>query len=110
MFRVHVSSWRSGKRRVRTVALIDEAPAIDPYAAADARAVLQQVLTGLPAPQRAVLVLSYLDDAPDDEIALVIGRTRSTVRTLRRRGLAALRERLSGSEGDELTPVEVHRA
>lgn len=55
---------------------------------------LRDVLLSLPERQRAVLVLRYFADVSDDEIASVLGCRRSTVRSLARRGLSALREAL----------------
>jgi RNA polymerase sigma factor (sigma-70 family) len=42
--------------------------------------------------QRAAIVLRYVDDRPDDEIARLLGVRRATVRSLVRRGLIKLRE------------------
>jgi RNA polymerase sigma factor (sigma-70 family) len=70
----------------------------------DIRDLLRRALTTLPRTQQAVLVLSYLDDAPDGEIASVIGRRPATVRSLRQRGLKALRAQLTNIDGT----AEVH--
>jgi DNA-directed RNA polymerase specialized sigma24 family protein len=79
MFRTHISLWRATRRRPAPV---------------EARDTLQRVLGTLPRLQQAVLVLGYLDDASDDEIARIIGRKPTAVRSLRKRGLASLRVRL----------------
>jgi RNA polymerase sigma-70 factor (ECF subfamily) len=42
--------------------------------------------------QRAAIVLRYVDDCPDDEIARVLGVRPSTVRSLVHRGFTKLRE------------------
>jgi RNA polymerase sigma factor (sigma-70 family) len=42
--------------------------------------------------QRAAIVLRYVDDRPDDEIAGLLGVRRATVRSLVHRGLLKLRE------------------
>jgi DNA-directed RNA polymerase specialized sigma24 family protein len=52
------------------------------------------------------LVLRYYEDLPDTEIARVLGRRRSTVRSLAARGLAALRT----AEQTQLAPVGVEAA
>ena len=49
-------------------------------------------LAGLPERQRAAIVLRHHMDRPDDEIAVLLGCRRSTVRSLVKRGLASLRE------------------
>ncbi len=52
------------------------------------------VLAKLPERQRIALALRYFLDLPDREIAQALGARPSTVRSLIRRGLAALREEL----------------
>lgn len=56
---------------------------------------LRDVLLALPWRQRAAIVLRYLTDLADDEIADAIGCRRSTVRSLVARGLATLRSEVS---------------
>jgi RNA polymerase sigma-70 factor (sigma-E family) len=56
---------------------------------------LRRALATLPARQRTVLVLRYLEDLPDSEIADMLGCQPSTVRSLAARGLAALRPQLA---------------
>lgn len=56
---------------------------------------LRDVLLGLPERQRAVLVLRYVEDLADDEIAEALGCRRATVRSLAARGLAAIRRELT---------------
>jgi RNA polymerase sigma factor (sigma-70 family) len=53
---------------------------------------LQDALASLSDRQRAAIVLRYLCDLPDEEIAAALKCRRSTVRSLVRRGLAELRE------------------
>jgi RNA polymerase sigma factor (sigma-70 family) len=53
---------------------------------------LSDALIALPIRQRSAIVLRYLCDLPEDEIAAILKCRRSTVRTLVRRGLAELRE------------------
>ena len=62
---------------------------------------LWQVLAGIPARQRAVLVLRYYEELPDREIARLIDAKQATVRSLAARGLAALR-----AEHPQLAPKE----
>ena len=54
----------------------------------------RDVLSRLPAKQRAAIVLRYLEDLDDTEIAVVLACRRATVRSLIYRGLANLREEL----------------
>ncbi|MEP7201010.1 MAG: sigma factor-like helix-turn-helix DNA-binding protein [Ilumatobacteraceae bacterium] len=53
---------------------------------------LRDALMALPIRQRSAIVLRYVCDLPEDEIAASLKCRRSTVRTLVRRGLAELRE------------------
>ena len=53
---------------------------------------LRDALVALPIRQRSAIVLRYLCDLPEEEIAGILKCRRSTVRTLVRRGLAELRE------------------
>ncbi|MFC8016402.1 SigE family RNA polymerase sigma factor, partial [Streptomyces cinereoruber] len=55
------------------------------------RATLAQALATLPARQRTVLALRYVDDLSDPDIATVLGCSLGTVKTHARRGLMALR-------------------
>jgi RNA polymerase sigma-70 factor (sigma-E family) len=52
------------------------------------------ILASLPERQRIALALRYFLDLPDNDIAQALGARPSTVRSLIRRGLAALREEL----------------
>jgi RNA polymerase sigma factor (sigma-70 family) len=53
---------------------------------------LRAALRALPDRQRAVLVLRYFEDLPDEEIARLLGCRRATVRSTARRALLQLRE------------------
>lgn len=99
-------SWR--RRRASTETVLAELPeraAHDDLADAAAdRDQMWQLLAGLPATQRAVLVLRFYCDLPDDQIAEVLGWARPTVRSQASRALTRLRTIIaSGSER------EVHR-
>ena len=56
---------------------------------------LRDALAALPVKQRNAVVLRYLCDLPDEEIASTLGCRRSTVRSLVKRGLSGLREVLT---------------
>ena len=62
------------------------------------RDAMWRLLAGLPRRQRAVLVLRYYEDLPDDEIGELLGVTASTVRSNASRALAALRDQLPAEE------------
>jgi len=83
---------RAARRRwrgeVATAELPDEPSAgVDPSTAVDVRAALRR----LPWPQRAVLVLRFLDDLSEQQTADVLGCSVGTVKSRTSRGLAALR-------------------
>jgi RNA polymerase sigma-70 factor (sigma-E family) len=54
---------------------------------------MRQALLGLPARQRAAIVLRYYEDLPESQIAEVLRCRPATVRSLVSRGLHALRQR-----------------
>ncbi len=106
MFRTYLSRWRSVRRRPVLQPLVEAAAAGDAYASVDVRDALRRGLADLPRLQRAVLVLSYLDDMADEDIAELLNRRPATIRSLRFRGLQALRNRFSADDHAEL---EVYR-
>jgi RNA polymerase sigma-70 factor (sigma-E family) len=95
-------SWR--RRRSATEAILAEVP--EPAAFAEpqqrvlARDQMWRLLAGLPRAQRAVLVLRFYCDLPDDEIAALLGCGESTVRSQAARALARMRTRLGEQEVD----------
>ncbi|WP_195210402.1 RNA polymerase sigma factor [Actinomarinicola tropica] len=56
---------------------------------------LRDLLLDLPERQRTVLVLRYVEDLADDEIAATLGCRPATVRSLAARGLAAIRKEMT---------------
>jgi len=93
MFRTYLNGWRV-RRRSADVELTDYGGDSDAYSLVEARDMLRRTLARLPRDQRAVLVLGYLEDLPDDEIARLLDRKPATVRSLRHRGLATLRQQV----------------
>jgi len=62
---------------------------------------VRRALAALPADQRAVLVLRYLDDQTEAETAQILGIAQGTVKSRASRGLASLRQAgLLITEGD----------
>src|SRR6266851_3056481 len=78
-----------------TEVVTDRVPEAPPAESAegrvDDRAEVWAVLGKLSARQRAVLVLRYYEGLPDGEIAALLGCREASVRSLARRGLAAMR-------------------
>ncbi len=98
------SWWRARWRRETPVAELPETAAggddADRHALA---ALIREALGQLPRRQRAVLVLRYLEDLPEAEIASLLGCSAGAVKTHAHRGLRALRARL----GDQWPPRAV---
>jgi RNA polymerase sigma-70 factor (sigma-E family) len=89
-----VNRWRTRRRRPELPLLDTDPGAADPgdrTAAVDLRDALVRALLTLPPRQRAVLVLRYLDDLPDEEVARALGCSAGTVKSQASRALAKLR-------------------
>ena len=86
-----VNGCRNELRRLRRLSAqpLPEELAEDPELAT-----IFDALGSLKGRHRAVLVLRYVDDRSDEDIADLLGVRRSTVRSLVRRSLASLRETL----------------
>jgi RNA polymerase sigma-70 factor (sigma-E family) len=97
-------SWR--RRRAYREAVLADVPEIagadEPEQRILARDQMWQLLAGLPRAQRAVLVLRFYCDLPDEEIAALLGCGKSTVRSQAARALAQMRTMMSetGVGGD----------
>ncbi|HEU4946916.1 MAG TPA: SigE family RNA polymerase sigma factor [Kribbella sp.] len=86
-------SWRRllRNREVPVAEIVEPAPVEDVSSRQAQRDAAWRLLATLPRQQRAVLVLRYYEDLPDDEIAAVLRCSASTVRSNAARGLASLR-------------------
>jgi RNA polymerase sigma-70 factor (sigma-E family) len=96
----HVSSWRRSGRRESPVADVRETSTTDPgdhVAEADA---VWRVCSGLPARERAVVVLRFYEDLDYDEIADLLDIAPVTARTYVHRALSSLRAELTREEDD----------
>lgn len=97
--RTFLSRRRRRSNDERPYADLPDKPVPDPADNADARIALREVLAGLSPPDRAVLVLRYLEDLSVDEAATRMGVSPGAVRN---RSMRAL-ERLRGLVDDSLT-------
>jgi RNA polymerase sigma factor (sigma-70 family) len=79
------------RRRVRNVR-VESVPGPDPQ-----RVDLQRALLALPRRQRDVVILRYIADLPEADVARTLGCSVGTVKTHASRGLGALRVALGGS-------------
>lgn len=86
--KLHGSFWRR-----HTVALSEALPAQNPE-----EGELLGLLEGLPQKYRAVLHLYYYEGYATEEIAAILGRSPSTVRSQLSRGRALLRDAWKGAE------------
>jgi RNA polymerase sigma-70 factor (sigma-E family) len=106
MYRAQVDGWRRRARRPETaMAQVPEPPAEEPAVGPAARLALQDALRALPPGKRAVLVLRYLEDLPESQVAEILGCSVGTVRSQTHKAIAQLRSVLP-SLG--LTSTEVH--
>jgi RNA polymerase sigma-70 factor (sigma-E family) len=107
MYREQVNWLRLRVRRRETaMAQVPEPPAGDEAASVEARLALRDALLALPPRRRAVLVLRYLEDLPESQVAEILGCSVGTVRSQSHRAVAQLRLALP-SLG--LTSTEVHQ-
>ncbi|MET7334842.1 SigE family RNA polymerase sigma factor [Nonomuraea sp. NPDC005650] len=86
MARQHISWWRRRRREHLT----DDVPE-GSYTDSHSYGELWKELATLPRKQRAVLVLRYYEDLPDQDIAEILGISRGTVRSQAFRALNTLR-------------------
>ena len=88
-----VNRARGVHRRRRTAERyhVDAPPADAPQQLVEFR----DLLLALPERQRTVLVMRFLEDCPDEEIAAVLDCRRATVRSLAARALARIRRELT---------------
>ena len=97
-----VSRWRRGAHEVLVDDLPDRPGGRDEAEGCVQRLALRRALAVLPDQQRRVILLSLLQDRPDDEISRLLGIAPVTVRTTRRRALARLRELLNAADRADL--------
>ncbi|HEX8001409.1 MAG TPA: SigE family RNA polymerase sigma factor [Mycobacteriales bacterium] len=89
-------TWRARGRREALAADLPERPHADHAPALDLRRDLLVALQTLPHRQRAVVVLRYLEDLPDDAIARLLRCSEGTVRSQASRALVKLRPLVAG--------------
>lgn len=94
--RVILSSFLSGRRRrwrgeVPTGELPERPSPYDAFGEADLRRAVHQALGLLPARQRAVVVLRYVEDLSEAQTAQLLGCAVGTVKSQAAKALAALR-------------------
>lgn len=97
LFNLILDGGRQRARR-RTELVASQSPdgrgGADQATAAQAHVELMRALGGLPARQRAVLVLRYFADLPATDVALILDCSPGTIKSSTSRGLERLREAL----------------
>jgi RNA polymerase sigma-70 factor (sigma-E family) len=83
-------SWMRRERLARDRRVVPDRVEQDPEAKE-----LDDLLSALPARQRAALILRFYEDLPEAEIAEVLGCRPGTVKSLIHRGLNALRQEVT---------------
>jgi RNA polymerase sigma-70 factor (sigma-E family) len=107
MYREQVSGWRRRARRPETaMAQVPDQAAAAPATSVEARLILQEALLALPAGKRAVLVLRYLEDLPEAQVAGILGCSVGTVRSQTHKAITQLRSSLALAG---LSSTEVHQ-
>ena len=106
MYRQQADWWRHPRRRRETVVAQVPEPPQRAEADPEARLALEQALRALPARKRAVLVLRYLEDLPEAQVADLLGCSVGTVRSQAYKALAQLRTALAAAG---LTNTEVRQ-
>jgi len=92
MYREQVSWWRRRARRpVTVVGRVPDRPAPDQLVMVEARLALREALLALPPGKRAMLVLRYLEDLPEAQVADILGCSVGTVRSQTHKAIAQLR-------------------
>jgi RNA polymerase sigma-70 factor (ECF subfamily) len=92
---------RGERRRARILEAfpIDLLPDTDPAPEPLDTTRLQHCLAALPERERSVLVMTFYDDRPADQVAVELGLTAGNVRVIRHRGLERLRMCMHSAEG-----------
>jgi RNA polymerase sigma-70 factor (sigma-E family) len=92
MYREQVSWWRHRARRPVTVmARVPELPMPDQMVMVEARLVVRDALLALPPGKRAMLVLRYLEDLSETQVADLLGCSVGTVRSQTHKAITQLR-------------------
>ncbi len=107
MYREQVSQWRWRARRPETsMAQVPELPDVDQADTVGDRMALKDALLALPPRKRAVLVLRYLEDLPEAQVASILGCSVGTVRSQTHKAIAQLK---SAWPALDLSDTEVRR-
>ena len=104
MLRVTTNAALDTLRRTRRTVSVDRAEVVSPLDTVALRLALGEALRRLPRRQSEVIVLRYLAQLSEPEVAAALGISLGTVKTHARRGVATLRHQL-GATREELFHV-----
>ena len=105
LYREQVGWWRRRARRPEiAMARVPELPARDEVAGVETRLALRDALLALPPGKRVMLVLRYLEDLSEGQVADILGCSVGTVRSQTHKAIAQLRSVLP-SPGQASTEV-----
>lgn len=98
----HTSLWRRHRGREVVTHLLPERPVADGASGVDERQAIYQAMRALAPRTRAVIVLRYLADLPEAEVAAALGCSVGSVKSRASRGLSKLRAALKPAPSDVL--------
>ncbi|MFC6016867.1 SigE family RNA polymerase sigma factor [Plantactinospora solaniradicis] len=99
MVNQHISLWRRYRAREVVTAVLPDRPVRDLADGVAERQVLHQAMRTLAPRTRAVIVLRYVADLPESEVAETLGCSVGSVKSRASRGLARLRAALETPPG-----------
>jgi RNA polymerase sigma-70 factor (sigma-E family) len=91
----HISMWRRYRAREVVTAFLPDRPVSDASESVAERQALYEAMRSLSPRSRAVIVLRYVADLPEVEVAATLGCSVGSVKSRASRGLARLREALA---------------
>ncbi|HLT10647.1 MAG TPA: sigma-70 family RNA polymerase sigma factor, partial [Micromonosporaceae bacterium] len=95
--RILVNTYLSHRRDRRREVVTEPPDGPASVSDADSRLDIGRALAALPAGQRAMVVLRYLEDLPVREVAMIMGTAEGTVKSQTARGVEAMRRALGVS-------------
>lgn len=105
---LNTSWWRRRRVKEYSTTTLPDVETADAMTRFDTRDEIWAAILSLPTQMRAILVLRYLEDLPEAEVAAIVGCSMGSVKSQASRGLSRLRSVLQRAEGQPL-PTEVRQ-